>query len=83
MNANIGAPIEGNKTQVTKGVRQLLQLANKKKMTLNTVKEKCKGECVKLQREEKISNWLCSDKFNKWWHSKGNKNRWRKTIWIT
>ena len=56
MNANIGAPIEGNKTQVTKGVRQLLQLANKKKMTLNTVKEKCKGECAKLQREEKISN---------------------------
>ena len=30
-NANIGAAREGNKTQATEGVRQLLQLANKKK----------------------------------------------------
>ena len=43
-NARIGAPIEGNKTQVTKGGRQLLKLANKENMIiLNIVKEKCKG----------------------------------------
>ena len=30
-NVNIGAAREGNKTQATEGVRQLLQLANKKK----------------------------------------------------
>ena len=48
-NAKIGEAVEGNKTQVTKGGRQLLKLANKENMIiLNTVKEKCK-EC----REDK------------------------------
>ena len=43
-NAKIGAAIEGNKTQVTKGGRQLLKLAYKENMIiLNTIKENCKG----------------------------------------
>ena len=43
-NAKIGEAVEGNKTQVTKGGRQLLKLANKENMIiLNIVKEKCKG----------------------------------------
>ena len=43
-NTKIRAAIEGNKTQVTKGGRQLLILANKENMIkLNTVKEKSKG----------------------------------------
>ena len=38
-NAKIGEAAEGNKTQVTKGGRQLLKLANKENMIiLNTVK---------------------------------------------
>ena len=44
VNAKIGAAIEGNKTQVPKGWRQLLKLANKENLIiLNTVKEKGKG----------------------------------------
>ena len=43
-NAKIGAAKEGNKTQVTKGGRQLLKLAYKENMIiLNTIKENCKG----------------------------------------
>ena len=42
-NAKIGEAIEDNKTQVTKGERQLLKLAISENMIiLNTVKEKCK-----------------------------------------
>ena len=38
-NAKIGEVVEGNKTQVTKGGRQLLKLANKENMIiLNAVK---------------------------------------------
>ena len=43
-NTKIGEAIEGNKTQVTKGERQLLKLGISENMIiLNTVKEKCKG----------------------------------------
>ena len=42
-NAKIGEALEGNKTQVTKGGRQLLKLANRENIMFNTVKEKCKG----------------------------------------
>ena len=43
-NAKIGEAIEGNKTQVTKGERQLLKLGISENMIiLNTVKKKCKG----------------------------------------
>ena len=53
-NAKIGAAIEGNKTQATKGGRQLLKLAHKENMViLNTVKEKCKGVWTRVQGEEK------------------------------
>ena len=62
-NARIGAPIEGNKTQVTKGGRQLLKLANKENMIiLNTVKEKCKGVWTRVQGEEKsIIDYVLTD----------------------
>ena len=51
-NAKIGAAIEGNKTQVTKGGRQLLKLANKEDMViLNTVKEKCKGVWTRVEKK--------------------------------
>ena len=62
-NAKIGAAIEGNKTQVTKGGRQLLKLANKEDMViLNTVKEKCKGVLTRVQREEKsIIDYVLTD----------------------
>ena len=54
LNAKIGEAIEGNKTQVTKGGRQLLKLANKENMIiLNTVKEKCKAVWTRVQGEEK------------------------------
>ena len=50
----IGEAVEGNKTQITKGGRQLLKLANKENMMiLNTVKEKCKGVWTRVQGEEK------------------------------
>ena len=53
-NAKIGATMESNKTQLTKGGRQLLKLANKENMIiLNTVKEKCKGVWTRVQGEEK------------------------------
>ena len=52
--AKIGTTIEDNKTQVTKGERQLLKLANKENMIiLNTFKEKCKGVWARVQGEEK------------------------------
>ena len=62
-NAKIGAAIEGNKTQVTKGGRQLLKLANKENMIiLNTVKEKCKGVWTRVQGEEKsITDYVLTD----------------------
>ena len=48
-NAKIGEAVEGNKTQVTKGGRQLLKLANKENMIiLNTAKEKCKGVWTRM-----------------------------------
>ena len=53
-NTKIGEAIQGNKTQVTKGGRQLPKLANKENMIiLNTVKEKCKGVWTRVQEEEK------------------------------
>ena len=53
-NVKIGAAIEGNKAQVTKGGRQLLKLANRENMIiLNTVKEKCKGVWTRVQGEDK------------------------------
>ena len=52
-NAKIREAIERKKTQVTKGGRQLLKLANKENMIiLNTVKEKCKGVWTRAQGEE-------------------------------
>ena len=43
-NAKIGAVIESNKTQVTRGGRQLLKIANKENIIiLNNVKGKCKS----------------------------------------
>ena len=62
-NAKIGAAIECNKTQVTKGGRQLLKLANKGNMViLNTVKEKCKGVWTRVQSEEKsITDYVLTD----------------------
>ena len=62
-NAKIGEAVEGNKTQVTKGGRQLLKLANKENMIiLNTVKEKCKGVWTKVQGEEKsITDYVLTD----------------------
>ena len=62
-NAKIGQAIEGNRTQVTKGWRQLLKLANKEKMViLNTVKEKCKGVWTRVQGEEKsITDYVLAD----------------------
>ena len=62
-NAKIGAVIEGNKTQVAKGVRQLLKLANKENMIiLNTVKEKCKAVWARVQGEEKsIIDYVLTD----------------------
>ena len=62
-NAKIGAAIEGNKTQVTKGGRQLLKLANKEDMViLSTVKEKCKGIWARVQGEEKsIIDYVLTD----------------------
>ena len=62
-NAKIGEAVEGNKTQVTKGGRQLLKLANKENMIiLNTVKEKCKGLWTRVQGEEKsITDYVLTD----------------------
>ena len=62
-NAKIGEAVEGNKTQVTKGGRQLLKLANKENMIiLNTVKEKCKGVWTRVQGEEKsITDYVLTD----------------------
>ena len=62
-NAKIGEVVEGNKTQVTKGGRQLLKLANKENMIiLNTVKEKCKGVWTRVQGEEKsIIDYVLTD----------------------
>ena len=62
-NAKIGEAVEGNKTQVTKGGRQLLKLANKENMIiLNTVKEKCKGVWTRVQGEEKsIIDYVLTD----------------------
>ena len=48
-NAKIEQAIEGNKTHVTKGGRQLLKLVNKGSMIiLNTAKEKCKGVSTRV-----------------------------------
>ena len=62
-NAKIGEVVDGNKTQVTKGGRQLLKLANKENMIiLNTVKEKCKGVWTRVQGEEKsIIDYVLTD----------------------
>ena len=63
-NAKIGATMEGNKTQVTKGGRQLLKLANKENIIiiLNPVKEKCKGVWTRVQGEEKsIIDYVLTD----------------------
>ena len=62
-NAKIGEAVEGNKTQVTKGGRQLLKLANKENMIiLNTVKEKCKGVWTRVQGDEKsIIDYVLTD----------------------
>ena len=62
-NAKIGEAIEGNKTQVTTGGRQLLKLANKENMIiLNTVKETCKGVWTRVQGEEKsITDYVLTD----------------------
>ena len=63
-NAKIGAAIEGNKTQITKGGRQLLKLAYKENIIiiLNTVKEKCKGVWTRAQGEEKsIIDYVLTD----------------------
>ena len=62
-NAKIGASIEGNKTQITKGGRQLLKLANKEnKIILNTVKEKGKGVWTRVRGEEKsIIHYVLTD----------------------
>ena len=61
-NAKIGEAV-GNKTQVTKGGRQLLKLANKENMIiLNTVKEKCKGVWTRVQGEGKsIIDYVLTD----------------------
>ena len=54
-NAKVGVAIEGNKTQVTKGGRQLLKLANKENMIiLNTVKEKHKGVWTSVLGEKSL-----------------------------
>ena len=62
-NAKIGEAVEGSKTQVTKGGRQLLKLANEENMIiLNTVKEKCKGVWTRVQGEEKsIIDYVLTD----------------------
>ena len=62
-NAKIGEAVEGNKTQVTKGGRQLLKLANKENMAiLNTVKEKGKGVWTRVQgKEESIIDYVLTD----------------------
>ena len=62
-NTKIGEAIEGNKTQVTKGGRLQLKLANKENMIiLNTVKEKCKGVWTRVQGDEKsIIDYVLTD----------------------
>ena len=62
-NAKIGEAIEDNKTQVTKGERQLLKLAISENMIiLNTVKEKCKWVWTRVQGEEKsIIDYVLTD----------------------
>ena len=62
-NAKIRAAIEGNKTKVTKGGRQLLKLANKENMIiLNAVKEKSEGVWTRVQGEEKsITDYVRTD----------------------
>ena len=62
-NVKIGAAIEGNKAQVTKGGRQLLKLANRENMIiLNTVKEKWKGIWTRVQGEDKsIIDYVLTD----------------------
>ena len=62
-NAKVGAAIEGNKAQVTKGGTQLLKLANRENMIiLNNVKEKCKGVWTRVQGEDKsIINYVLTD----------------------
>ena len=61
--AKVGAAIEGNKAQVTKGGTQLLKLANRENMIiLNNVKEKCKGVWTRVQGEDKsIINYVLTD----------------------
>ena len=63
VNAKIEAAIEGNKTQVPKGRRQLLKLANKENLIiLNTVKEKGKGVWTRVQgKEESIIDYVLTD----------------------
>ena len=62
-NAKIAEVMEGNKTQVINGGRQLLKLANKENMTiLNVVKEKCKGVWSRAQGKEKsIIDYVLTD----------------------
>ena len=62
-NAKIGEVVDGNKTQVTKGGRQLLKLANKENMIiLNTVKERCKRVWARVQGEEKsVIDYVLAD----------------------
>ena len=62
VNAKIREAIEGNKTQVTKGGRQLPKLANKENIILNTVKEKCKGVWARVQGEDtSIIDYVLTD----------------------
>ena len=65
-NTRIGAAIQGNKAQVTKGRRQLLKLANRENIIiLKTVKEKWKGVWRRVQGEDKsITDYVLTDTAN-------------------
>ena len=65
-NTRIGAAMQGNKAQVTKGGRQLLKLANRENIIiLKTVKEKWKGVWRRVQGEDKsITDYVLTDTAN-------------------
>ena len=69
-NAKIGAAREDNKTQVTKGGRELLNLGNTK--THDDIKHcqrKVQRSMEKSGERRKVYNGLCSEIYNKCQHS--------------
>ena len=63
-NAKVGTYIEGNKSTVTKGGRQLMKMAkNYNLVIINKEKEVCKGLWTRVQGQERsILDYICPNK---------------------